>query len=142
MAGKKKSGAARERLDEFGRGVVRAAASNQAEAEAAASSPFLYARVRARMAELGQREERERRLATFMTFWRAVPSLALVAVLAFVLSLSVSWNSQPAGASGDYALLDVQEAGFDNVVFADARSLSSDDVLESIMSGDEQEASR
>ena len=39
-------------------------------------------------------------------------------------------------------LLDSQGAGIESVVFADNRSLSSDEVLATILNEDEQEASR
>ncbi|HYJ46905.1 MAG TPA: hypothetical protein VEV81_09850 [Pyrinomonadaceae bacterium] len=143
MTGKKKSRMSDEHLDRIGRGLVRAAASNDLESEAAASSPFLYTRLRSRIGgELERRTERESWLAVLGVVWRAVPAMALVAVFALVMFISASFNRQPSIASNDYALLGAPSTGVENVVFADSRNMSSDDVLETIMSEDEQEASR
>lgn len=144
MAGKKNSHGSTERLDRIGRELVRASASNESAAEAAATSPFLYTRLRSRIAtELGQREEKERWLMTLKVIWRAIPAMALVAVFAFVLFLSANLGTSPPVVLSNESLLDVRDAGgIESVVFADARTMSSDDVLATILSEDEQEASR
>jgi anti-sigma-K factor RskA len=144
MFDNKKSHASVDRLDRVGREIIRASASNEAEAEAAAASPFLYARLRSRInAERGQREERERWLMTLKVVWRAIPAMALVAVMAFVLFLTANFGTLPTSVSGDVGILDAQDAGVEGVVFADARSVSSDDdVLATILNEDVQEASR
>lgn len=144
MPGKTKTRASDESLDRLGRAVVRAASANEGEAEAAASSPFLYARVRSRIAA-----ERERRegvagwLALFGVAWRAVPALALVAVFAFALSLSVSLRTgAPAGFSVE-SLVGAGDAEVEEVVFAERRApMSSDEVLATILGDDEREDSR
>ena len=153
MIGNNKKGDMDARLDEFGRAVVRAASSNEAEADAVASQPFLYARVRARIAA-----EEERRavggetwLALLGVFWRSVPAMALVAVFAFILF----WTSNLNGTNGtttaaaspgvlsDEALMDTRgDAGIERVVFADRRALSSDEVLATILNEEEREATR
>ena len=143
MTGKKRSRHSDEHLDRIGRELVRASASPETEAEASASSPFLYTRIRARIAaERERRAEKESWLALLGVVWRAVPAMALVAVFALVMFISASFNRQPSIASNDYALLGAPSTGVENVVFADSRTMSSDDVLETIMSEDEQEASR
>ena len=136
MDGRKRDGVSEESLDRLGRGLVRASAMNEAEAEAAASSGFLYTRVRSR---IRQREEREGWLVTLKVFWRAVPAMALVAVLAVALFISASLGAGSSEVLSDESPLDMATEG---VVFADARSLSSDDVLATILSEDEQEAAR
>lgn len=136
MVVKKRDGVSEERLDRLGRGLVRASAMNEAEAEAAASSGFLYARLRSR---IKQGEEREGWLVTLKVFWRAVPAMALVAVLAVALFISTSLGAGAADVAGDESPLDMATEG---VVFADARNMSSDDVLTTILNEDEQEASR
>ena len=141
MNGKKREESASERLDRVGRTVLRASARNDEEAEAAASSPFLYARLRASInAEGARREERERWRALFGVVWRAVPAMALVAVLALVLFLSASFST--GGSYSDEALLVERDAGVERVVFADRQPLSSDDVLATILNDDERGASR
>ena len=52
-----------EQLDRLGQLVLRAAAADEHEIEAASTAPFLFTRIRARIAE-GQREEVDR-LAVF-----------------------------------------------------------------------------
>ena len=136
MVIKKREGMSEERLDRLGRGLVRASAMNEAEAEAAAESGFLYARVRSR---IEQREARESWLVTLKVVWRAVPAMALVAVLAVALFISASLGAGSSDAASYESPLDM---GTEGVVFADARNMSSDDVLATILSEDEQEASR
>jgi hypothetical protein len=73
-----------EYLDRAGDAVLRAARASQEEIQAALSSPFLYARIRARM-----RDDKRippvsfyQSLMMFSLFRRAIPILALIAVLA------------------------------------------------------------
>jgi hypothetical protein len=143
MTGNKKSHKRDEDLDRVGRELVRASTSDEVEVEAAASSAFLYTRTRARInAELERRSERESWLAVLGIVWRAVPAMALVAVFALVMFVSVNLNRPAAVASNDYTLLSPSSTEVENVVFADSRNMSRDDVLETIMNEDEQEASR
>lgn len=128
-----------ERLDRLGRKLIRASADNEEVGEAVASSPFLYTRLRARIdAERVRREEGARWRAFFGVVWRAVPAMALVALLAFVLFLSVSFT-RSAGSYSDEALLGAPDAGVERVVFAgDRQPLSSDDVLATILNDEER----
>ncbi|HEY0077233.1 MAG TPA: hypothetical protein VGB73_01195 [Pyrinomonadaceae bacterium] len=144
MNGKMNESERDERLDLIGRVLLRASARNESEAEAAASSPFLYTRVRARIAaERERREAGEGWLALLSVAWRSVPALALVAVFAFVLFWFALPNGQsPTVAFSDEALLGEREAGIEHVVFAERNALSSDEVLASILNEDETEASR
>jgi hypothetical protein len=143
MTGNKKSLKEDGVLDRVGRELVRASTSDEVEVEAAASSAFLYTRTRARInAELERRSERESWLAVLGIVWRAVPAMALVAVFALVMFVSVNLNRPAAVAANDYTMLSPSSTGVENVVFADTRNMSSDDVLETIMNEDEQEASR
>ncbi|HEX8128401.1 MAG TPA: hypothetical protein VF527_04815 [Pyrinomonadaceae bacterium] len=146
MIGNHKKGETGARLERFGRAVVRASAANEAEAEAAAASPFLYARLRTRI-----NAEEERRAAggeTWLTLlgvvWRSVPAMALVALVAFVLfwTSSLGTTTVSPGVLSDEALLDARDAGIESVVFAERRPLSSDDVLATILHEDEREVPR
>jgi hypothetical protein len=145
MFGKEKNGAELERLERLGRSVVRAAAAGDAEAEAVAASPFLYTRLRARIAA---EQERRAGAETWRTLlgvvWRSVPAMALVAVFAFLLFWTSNFGSATVapGVLSDEALMDAREAGIESVVFAERRALSSDDVLATILSEDEREVSR
>jgi len=144
MAGNKKTYEANEQLDELGRALLRhASASNEAEAEAVAASPFMYTRLRSRIAaEQERRAGGETWLTLLGVVWRSVPAMALVAVLAFILFWTSSFGTTTPGVLSDEALLDARDAGIENVVFADRRTLSSDDVLATILQGDERENSR
>ncbi len=143
MIGKKRDRRSDEQLDQAGREIIRASAMNEAEGEGVAAAPFLYARLRSRInAEREQREERERWGAMLRVIWRAIPAMAMVAILAVTLFLSANLGTQTAGVASVEDLLDTQGAEIENVVFADNRSLSSDEVLATILNEDEQEASR
>jgi hypothetical protein len=143
MAGEDKKHELEERLDRLGRTVVRAYTSNDEEAEAAAASPFAYARLRARIrAEAARREEGEGWLAVLGVVWRAVPAMALVAVLACALFLSAGTPTPAPQGFSDEALLGGGGAGAEPLVFADARSISNDDVLATLISDESREDSR
>jgi hypothetical protein len=139
MAGEKKADARGARLERVAREVVRASAADGHEAEAAAGSPFLYARVRASIeAERRRREEGEGWLALFAVAWRAVPALVLVAIFAFALFLSAAGAGETAAATTDEALIGEREADIEQVVFANTGAPSSDEVLSNIVGLDER----
>jgi hypothetical protein len=143
MTAKKREHQAGDRLDSLGRALVRASADNEQAGEAAASAPFLYTRLRARIgAERLKREEGETWRALFGVIWRAVPAMALVAVLAVVLFLSSTF-SRTIGGYSDEALLGERDAGVERMFFAtDTQPLSSDDVLATIMNDEERGVSK
>src|SRR5205085_1478352 len=125
-----------ESLDALGRVIVRASAANEDEAEAAASSPFLYARLRSRVAEERARlEEADDWRAALRIVLRAVPTVAVVAALAIALFVSVLVGTRPnAGREYDDAsLLGERDTGVEQVVFTERSSLTSDEVLETII---------
>ena len=143
MFDKKSSRGSDEQLDLIGREIIRASAANDDEAQRVAASPFLYTRLRSRInAERGQREERESWLTMLGVVWRAIPAMAIVAVLAVALFLSASSGTGPSENPVYESLLGTSEAGVENVVFADNQTLSSDEVLATILDEDMQEASR
>jgi hypothetical protein len=143
MAGEKQADARGARLERVAREVVRASAADEHEAEAAAGSPFLYARVRASIEAERRREEGEGWLALFAVAWRAVPALALVAAFAFALFfLSTAGAGETAAATADEALLGDREADIEQVVFAETRTPSSDEVLSNIVGLDERPGER
>lgn len=134
MIGKNQNSAAGERLERLGREVVRAAASNDEEAAAVVGSPFLYTRVRARIAaERARRAEGESWFAVLGVAWRAVPALALVFAAALALLLTSAAPGAPAqGGVVDEVLAGGQGAVYERVVFADRAVLTGDDVLTTI----------
>ena len=130
MAGAEKD--KRAALERVGREVLRASAANEEAAERAASSPFLYTRVRAAIAaERARRDEAEWWRAALAVFWRAVPAMALVAALAFALSLFAA--APRGGAAGGAALLSPGDVGVEGVMFADGRAISNEEVLDTIL---------
>jgi anti-sigma-K factor RskA len=143
MAGEKLDDARRERLEHVAREVVRASAAGETEADEAAGSPFLYARVRARIEEeRRRREEGEGWLALFGVAWRAVPAMALVAVMALALFLSSgAAELAPGFGLGAETLLGEREGDFEQVVLADTRTPANEDEVLSTIIG-EGEGSR
>jgi hypothetical protein len=145
MAGDNRDGARTQRLERAAREVVRASAAGDADAEAVAESPFLYARIRARIEEEGRRrEEGDGWLGLLAVALRASPAMALAAVVALALFLS-SGAGERAAASGfglGEALLGERDGDIEQVVFADTRTPSRDDVLSTIIGGEESEAAR
>src|SRR5437879_10708459 len=90
-------------LDSAGAAVLRAATADDPETEAAANAPFLFTRIRARIAEEKRRREEAGGWQTLpLVAWRAVPVIAILALLTAVLMI---WNAQantPATGSGIY----------------------------------------
>ena len=118
--------------DRAGRLVLLAAARNDEEAEAAAFSPFLYMRLRTRISQ----EERRREAAgswgaLLLVARRAIPAMALVAILAAILTV---WSMQPITSTPagygleDEALTDTRDPGVEQAIF-NRKALSRDEVF-------------
>jgi len=124
-----------EELDRAGKLILMAATASESEIEAAASSPFLFTRVRA-----GINEERRRReessgwLSLIQVAWRAVPAMALVAILAAVLTV---WSSQSVVVStpqaDDEPLIGALDPGVEQTVLTSRNGLSRDDVFNIVL---------
>lgn len=144
MNGNKRNPLLDERLDRMGREIIRASAASDPEGEAAATSPFLYTRIRARIdSEKARRQEGEGWLSMLKVAWRAVPAMALVAILAVTLFLSAGSNTSSSDGFSLDALFDARDAGVEQVVFADNQIASSDDeVLATILNDDDRGASQ
>jgi len=126
-----------EHLDRLGSEIIRVSASNEVEGEAAAASPFLYARVRTRIAaEERERQEGESWFAMLGVVWRAIPAMAMVALMAVVLFLSSGTGTNGLSEDAD------SDTGVESLVSADNLVLSSDEVLATILNDEIQEASR
>jgi hypothetical protein len=145
MAGKERQrGLMDERLDQLGRGLVRASAAEESEVEAVASSPFLYTRLRTRInAETERREAGESWLVMLSVAWRSAPAMALAAAFAFLLFWTATGTSTlTPGVLSDEAFLGTRDAGFEHVVFAERSPLSNDEVLATILDEEDREAQR
>jgi hypothetical protein len=131
-----------EQSDRAGRLVLLAAARNDDEAEAAASSPFLYTRLRARIAEEERRrEEAGNWLSLLFVARRAIPAMALIAVLAAVLTVwSMPPTSAPAAGYGleEEALTDTRDPGVEQTILA-RNGLSRDEVFSLVVDRNDRE---
>jgi hypothetical protein len=120
-----------EQLDRAGRLVLLAAARNDDEVEAAATSPFLYTRLRAAIAQEKRRQEETGSwLSLFFVARRAIPAMALIAVFSAILMMWSIQPSAPAGLFGleDEALSDTRDPGVEQTILS-RNTLSRDEVL-------------
>ena len=121
-----------EELDRVGRVVLRSASADAQTVEAAATSPFLFTRVRAAInAEGGRGEESGSWLSLILVARRAVPVMALVAILAAVITIwtaGINLSSTPA-QTDDEALFGPSEPGVEQTVLAKGSGLSREEVF-------------
>lgn len=118
-----------EQLDRLGKLVLRAASGSEQEVDAAATSPFLLTRIRARIAEKQGAKESAGWQSLPLIAWRAIPAMALIAMLAGGLTIwTAEPNTTPVGF-GVYedALADPTNPGVEQAVLQNG--LSNDDVL-------------
>jgi len=130
-----------EQLDRAGKLVLLAAVANETETEAAASSPFLYTRLRAAITEERRRAEAGGWLSLLFVARRAVPAMALIAALAAVLTL---WSAQLGASTNnigfdDEAFFDARENGIEQSILAGNNSLSRDEVFGIVVDQNERE---
>lgn len=118
-----------EQLDRLGELVLRAAAADEQEIEAASTASFLFTRIRARIAD-GQRQESTGWQSLPMIAWRAIPAMALIAMMAGGLTIWTAESTTTPVGFGIYeeALSDTTNPGIEQAVL-NQNSLSSDDVL-------------
>ncbi|HVS83520.1 MAG TPA: hypothetical protein VHE60_17455 [Pyrinomonadaceae bacterium] len=131
-----------ERLDRAGRTVLRAAACDEAETEAAASSPFLFTRVRAAIAEeQRRREEASGWLSIFFVARQAVPAMALVTLLAAILTVWSTQVNAPAAPDrfDEEAFFDTRDTGVEQTILANRNGLSGDEVFSIVVDRNERE---
>jgi len=118
-----------EQIDRLGKLVLRAAVADDHDIESAATSPFVLTRIRARIAEM-ERGEATGWQSLPLIAWRAIPAMALIAMLAGGLTIwTAEPNTTPVGF-GIYedALADTSNPGIEKAVLSQ-NSLTSDDVL-------------
>jgi hypothetical protein len=133
-----------EQLDRVGRSLVHAAAADGDAVEQAATSPFLYTRLRARLAteQAARSNVDESWLAILTVARRAVPALtalsAIVFALMFWLASSGSAPPAPSVNFNDEAFFDARETNAERAVLTDTNNLTRDDVLNIVFSREEQ----
>jgi hypothetical protein len=121
-----------EELDRLGKLVLRSAAANEEDVTAAASSPYVFTRVRAAIAqEQRRRDEAGGWLSMILVARRAVPAMALVATLAALLTF---WSVRPGLApapvqSDEEALFGVPDPGVEQTVLASRNGLTQDEIF-------------
>lgn len=121
-----------EQLDRAGRLLLRAASQNEAETEAAASAPFLYPRLRAAIAEeQRRRDETGGWLSLLLVARRAIPTLALIAVLTAILTVWLAQMSEPNTLArfDEDVIFETRETGLEQAVLANRNGLSRDEVF-------------
>jgi hypothetical protein len=129
-----------DELDRAARMIVSAASRNDKEAEAAASSPFLFTRIRASIAEAEQRNESAGWLPLLLVARRAVPAMALIAILAAILTLWSLSPSAPPSGYGIYedALADTRDPGVEQTILT-KNALSREEVFSLVVDRGERE---
>lgn len=129
----------RERVDHLGNAIVLASSAITPVSEAAALSPFNYSRIRARIEheEAKNVAMRQGWLELAGAAWRFAPAMVLSAVLAFLLF----WFGGATTRSliTEDALLQSGLSGMEQVVFAESRVLSNDELLTVILTDGEVE---
>jgi len=118
-----------EELDRAGKLVLKAATASETDVEAAATSPFLFTRVRAAIAEeKRQREDAGGWVSMIRIAWRAVPAMALIALLAAVLTV---WSDQSAVVTqtDDEPLIGALDPGVENTVLTSRNGLTREEVF-------------
>lgn len=130
----------KDELDCAGRMVLLATARDDEAAEATASSPFLLARVRRAIADAPRRDDAAGWLTLFFVARRAIPAMALIAILTAIMTLwSISPSAPPAGFGlYDEALSDTRDPGVEQTVLT-RNTLSPDDVLSLVVDRSERE---
>lgn len=146
MFWRKKNRIPKENLDDIGREVVHAAGLSDDEA-AAASSRLRYAGVRARIlaAQNRQAQPGDNWLMTLLAAKRAIPAMIAIAIFAaavlWLVSLGASgvnsFNEAVAGTGGTKGIT-LSCA----IATRDECAMTTDEVLATIVSRDEQEANR
>jgi hypothetical protein len=124
-----------QELDRAAKLVLTAATASDSDTEAAASSPFLFTRVRAAINDERRRREEVGWLSLIQVAWRAVPAMALVAILAAVLTVWSTQTTAPpvAQADDDQPLIGALDPGVEQTVLTSRNGLSRDEVFNIVL---------
>ncbi|CDM64368.1 hypothetical protein [Pyrinomonas methylaliphatogenes] len=133
----RRSDADRDRkLNQAGRQLLQTvAALNEAEAEEAAATPFLFARVRAR---IEQKRAEENGLIFLRVLYRVVPTMALATILALLFLWLGTDSRLTSRSSNEDLLLSINDVGAERIIYIDRRSITNDEVLANILSREER----
>jgi len=122
-----------EELDRVAKLVLMAASASESDIEAASSSPFLFARIRASINE-GPEPDSRGWLSLIQVAWRAVPAMALVAIMAAGLTV---WSTQtapvPVAQADDEPLIGALDPGVERTVLASRNGPSREEVFNIIV---------
>ena len=122
-----------EELDRVAKIVLKAASASESDLEAASSSPFLFARIRASINE-GPEPDSRGWLSLIQVAWRAVPAMALVAIMAAGLTV---WSTQtapvPVAQADDEPLIGALDPGVERTVLASRNGPSREEVFNIIV---------
>ena len=133
----RRSDADRDRkLNQAGRQLLQTvSALNEAEAEEAAATPFLFARVRAR---IEQKRAEENGLIFLRVLYRVVPTMALATILALLFLWLGTDSRLTSRSSNEDLLLSINDVGAERIIYIDRRSITNDEVLANILSREER----
>jgi len=122
-----------EELDRVAKLVLKAAGASESDIEAASSSPFLFTRIRASINE-GPEPDSRGWLSLIQVAWRAVPAMALVAIMAAGLTV---WSTQtapvPVAQADDEPLIGALDPGVERTVLASRNGPSREEVFNIIV---------
>ena len=129
-----------QHLDRAGKAVLRAAAADEQEIDRAAEAPFLFTRIRAHITEQLRENESGGWQSFVLIAWRAIPAMALIAMLAGGLMI---WTGQSSNSSvattpsvwyrlDDEALTDTNDPGVEQTVLS-RNNLSHEDVFDMVI---------
>ena len=131
-----------KRLDRAGQRIVRASVLSDEDAGQMGLSPFLLARVKARISEAGQIEEAAGIWNNFALISRkAIPVMSLAALFSIGLFVYTGNKSSKPAFSVD-AYLGTSESRVEQLVFAERQPVTVDEVLATIVTRDEREPAR
>jgi hypothetical protein len=129
----KENGHSKDEIDRAGRLILNAAAAEANEIEAAASSPFLFTRIRAAISEESAREAQAGNwLSLILVAKRAIPAMAVVAILAAILTIwpaMFGGGATPSQAADEEVLFGPAEPGVEQTVLASRNGLSRDEIF-------------
>jgi hypothetical protein len=131
-----------KKIDQTARRIVKASVLSESEVQAAVSSPYLFSRLRARINADADAEQSSIWNGLALSARTAIPGMALVAAVSFGLLLYVNGNKPQGPTFSVDAYVDSGDSGFDNLLSAERRPVTSEEVLKSIVNKEEREASK